>query len=351
MKVLVIGPSPEKSKGGMATVIKDIRDDKQLNKQFDIEIYESYIDGNKFERAVYMIIAFLNFKKIYSLYDLFHIHVASYGSAFRKAKYISFLKKRGKKVILHIHGAAFMDFYNNLSDSKKDYIVDILNSCDLVIALSDEWKNKFKKHFKLRNCISLPNGISTADFRCAVTEKGEHTNAFLLLGRIGKRKGAYDLVNAVEMLAPKYPDVKLYIAGDGEIEKINDKIIKKKLQRNIKVVGWVDFAGKIELLKKVATVVLPSYNEGLPMSILEGMAAGKAIISSSVGALPEVVKEENGIIIEPGNVNALVSAMEICMTNPMLISDMSLANLQKIEESFSVQKMHKILAECYIQAG
>lgn len=62
-----------------------------------------------------------------------------------------------------------------------------------------------------------------------------------------------------------------------------------------------------ELLRKSSVLVLPSYNEGLPMAILEGMACGKAIISTTVGAIPEVVKKENGILVQPGDVTALAN--------------------------------------------
>ena len=84
---------------------------------------------------------------------------------------------------------------------------------------------------------------------------------------------------------------------------------EKKLENNIIIVGWADFDKKLELLKKSSVLVLPSYNEGLPMAILEGMACGKAIISTTVGAIPEVVKEENGILIEPGDIKKLSEAL------------------------------------------
>ena len=61
MKVLIVGPSPTRSKGGMATVIEEIEKDKILNSQFEIDIFESYIDGNKFKVLLYSIFAFLKF--------------------------------------------------------------------------------------------------------------------------------------------------------------------------------------------------------------------------------------------------------------------------------------------------
>jgi glycosyltransferase involved in cell wall biosynthesis len=346
-KILVIGPSPERSKGGMATVIQGIRDDYSLKEKFDIDIFDSYIDGNKINRALYTINAFHKFKTKYMAYDLFHIHVASYGSTFRKVKYVRFIKKHHKKVILHIHGAAYMDFYNKLNDEKKRYVVDTLKSCDLVIALSNEWKERFEKNLGLENCVSLPNGIDTNEFERAIIEDGAFINSFLLLGRLGKRKGAYDLVDAVDLLVKDFPSIKLYMAGDGEIDQVKEIVKKKKLEKNIEIVGWVDFQGKIKLMKKVATIVLPSYNEGLPMTILEGMAAGKAIISSTVGAIPEVVKDDNGILIAPGDIESLSNAMKKMMNTPGLPGTMGRSNIKKINENFSMKKMHSDFAQFY----
>lgn len=348
-KILVVGPSPDRSKGGMATVIQGIRDDANLKKDYDIDVFDSYIDGSKVKRALYTAAALQKFKLIYKPYDLFHIHVASYGSTFRKAKYIHFLKKHGKKVILHIHGAAYMDFYGKLSDDRKKYVVDTLKSCDLVIALSDEWKDRFENTFGLTNCVAVPNGIDTEAFQSAITQGDAGRNSFLLLGRLGKRKGAYDLVEAVDMIAADYPDMTLYMAGDGEVDQIRELVKKKNLEQNIKVVGWVDFEGKISLMKKCDVIVLPSYNEGLPMTILEGMAAGKVIISSTVGAIPEVVREDNGILIEAGDCPALAAAMRRVMDAPELIDAMQESNIAKIDECFSMKKMHNDLNKLYKQ--
>lgn len=96
-RILVVGPSPTRSKGGMATVIEEIEKDKKLNEQFDIDVYESYIDGNKFVRLFYSIYAFVKFYFTKRNYDVYHIHAASYGSTFRKGWYVHAAKKWEKK--------------------------------------------------------------------------------------------------------------------------------------------------------------------------------------------------------------------------------------------------------------
>ena len=350
-KILIVGPSSTKSKGGMSTVIGEILEDNELKNKYDISAYESYIDGTKFRVLLYSIWAIFKFivtgqaKK----YDVYHIHAASYGSTFRKRIYLKIIKKYKKKVILHIHGAEYMVFFDKLSKKKKRQVIDTLQVADMVIALSNEWKNKFDNKFGLTNCYVLENGINTEKLAPAIVDTKKNQTSFVTLGRLGKRKGTYDLVDAIEIARKKVPNIRCYLAGDGEIDKFCNIIVERGLQNNIEVVGWADFTKKLELLSKVSTVVVPSYNEGLPMSILEGMATGKAIISTTVGAIPEVVKEENGILIQPGDVQALADALVKCSTNLKMLEDMSQKNINKIYEQFSMKSMHLKLMSYYKQ--
>lgn len=341
-RVLIIGPSISRSKGGMATVIEGIMTDSKLNSKHSIDVHESYSDGNIIYRLIFSIIAYIRFIFIYHKYNLFHIHMASYGSTFRKGYYIRFLNKRNKKIILHIHGAEYLMFYNNLSENKKRKVEKIWLNSDVVISLSDKWKAQFENIFRHKNIIAINNGIDTEQYEAGECSVEEVRNKFLFLGRIGRRKGAYDIVSAVENLSKIYPDILVYMAGDGEINQIKSLIKKKNLDNNIKVMGWINFGNKIELLKKVSTVLLPSYNEGLPMAILEGMASGKAIISTNVGGIPELVENNiNGLIINPGDIGALCKSISKIMDDEEFVKRCSINNIKKIESQFSRKKMHE----------
>ena len=347
-KVLIIGPSPIKSKGGMATVIEEIQSDSKLNEQFHIDIYESYIDGNKLKILLFSAISFIRFYFTKRNYDIYHIHAASYGSTFRKGLYVKTAKRWGKKVILHIHGAEYMKFFEGLSDKKKHKIIGILKACDTVIALSQDWKKKFDSTFGLNNCEVLENGINVDRLKPAISDPSNHPHSFVMLGRLGERKGTYDLIEAIENVSKKIPDIKCYLAGDGDIDKCSSIIKEKHLDNNISIEGWADFDKKIKLLKKSSVLVLPSYNEGLPMAILEGMACGKAIISTTVGAIPEVVKEENGILVDPGDVKKLTDALLCFCSDEMLSRNTGTRNIKLINEKFSMAVMHKKLSKIYI---
>ena len=348
IKVLIIGPSPTKSKGGMATVIEEIQSDSKLSEQFDIGIYESYIDGNKLKVILFSVISFIRFFFTKRNYDIYHIHAASYGSTFRKGLYAKTAKRWGKKFILHIHGAEYMKFFEGLSDRRKQKVIEILKKADMVIALSQDWKKKFDLIFSLKNCVVLENGINVERLKLAVSDPSEHPHSFVMLGRLGERKGTYDLIEAIENVAKKVPDIKCYLAGDGDIDKCSSIIKEKHLENNISIEGWVDFDKKLKLLKQSSVLVLPSYNEGLPMAILEGMACGKAIISTTVGAIPEVVKEENGILIEPGDIKKLTDALLCFGSDETLTRNMGIRNINLINEKFSMAVMHKKLSKIYM---
>lgn len=346
-RILVIGPSAHDSKGGMATVIEEIQEDRKLNKTFKLDVYPSYRDGNKILVLFYSFFAYCFFYFTKRNYDIYHIHMASRGSTFRKGYYVKAAKRWGKKVILHIHGAQYMEFYHALPIKKRKKVIELLKSADCVIALSKEWKKKFDDEFRLTNCLVIENGINMNRLKSAQNSTSYHNHTFLALGRLGKRKGSYDLVQAAEIVSKEVKDLKVLMAGDGETQEIQRLIEKKNLQNYVKVLGWADFQTKLNLLKECATVVLPSYNEGLPMAILEGMAAGKAVISTYVGAIPEVIKEENGFLIEAGDINALAEAMIRCSTDGQKLEEISRNNVKKIQDQFSMEIMHKKLEKIY----
>lgn len=349
MKILEIGPSETGACGGMSAVIRGIRESRLLNEEFVIDSFPSYIDGKLPVRLLYSAYGYLRFLRRCKQYDLFHIHTAEKGSTFRKNLYLRKIKKEGKKAVVHIHGAEYLTFYDSLSGRRKKVVDGFFREADLVLVLSEHWKNELEARFPIDTCRVLNNGVDTALFRTAVSDVAGCRNSFLMLGRLGERKGVYDLIDAVELAVRKNPELKVCIAGDGEVEKVRALVAEKGLERHIHVPGWIGEADKLEYLKHAAALILPSYNEGLPVAILEGMAAGKAIISTTVGAIPEVVAPENGILTEPGDIDSLAEGLLCLSGDEGMLESMSRNNTEKAEDLFSVRRMHGQLAEYYRQ--
>ena len=109
------------------------------------------------------------------------------------------------------------------------------------------------------------------------------------------------------------------------------------LNHRIAYVGWIDGESKMEFLKNTMINVLPSYNEGLPMTILETMAYGIPNVSTKVAAIPEAVNEENGVLIEAGDVNALADSILTLMSNKELRKEKSMKAYNDALEEFSLE--------------
>lgn len=348
-RILEVGPSEKGSRGGMAGVIREIRESRQLGREFSIDSFPSYIDGSLPLRLAYSCWGFLRFLPRRKKYDLIHLHTAERGSTFRKALYLWAAKQAGKKVIVHIHGAEYLPFYDGLGSRGKELVRRFLGQADLVLALSEGWRAELKDRFPKAACETLYNGVDLSRFGEATGDPAKYRRSFLMLGRLGERKGVYDLIEAMALAVKQDPELTLCLAGDGQVEEVRALVAQKGLENNIEVLGWIGGEEKLRRLAKATTVVLPSYYEGLPLFILEGMAAGKAVLSTTVGAIPEAVTGENGILVEPGDIPALAEAILRLSGDPELLERMSKSSRERAERLFSLEGMHSRLAEYYRQ--
>ena len=207
-----------------------------------------------------------------------------------------------------MHACDFIPYYE--ASRKKEWIRSIINTSDYFFVLSKSWKEYFisigidpKKIFVMNNIIAPPIKVST--------KKESGVINFLFLGEIGKRKGIYDLLQVIsdnqELFRNK---IKLRIGGNLEEEIIKAFIQNNQISDIAVFEGWVTGDKKIEYLNWADIYILPSYNEGLPIAILEAMSYSHPIISTPVGGIPEVVKDhQNGILVEPGNLEQIKEAL------------------------------------------
>lgn len=131
--------------------------------------------------------------------------------------------------------------------------------------------------------------------------------------------------------------MKFYLCGDGDIEGINNEIDKLNISKWIAHVGWIDSNEKQEIYKNIAINVLPSYNEGLPMSILETMAYGIPSITTNIASIPEVVVDGvNGFLINPGDIDALSDKLKILLNDSVLCNGMGEQAYNLITENFGL---------------
>lgn len=310
--VVFIGPDNRDHRGGIGAVLdvysKHIRPFRLIptfvTKPFPIQ-FVTYVSA-----VLKLIWLCLTDRSV----KVLHIHHASKGSFLRKSIMVLIGKLFRKKIILHIHGAKFHLFYQN-SKLLKPYIKYILESADVVICLSESWRQFFSSNFKLKQLEIINNVIEEA----AQQPRNGHSPRvnLLFLGQIGNRKGVFDLL---EVLASNKNDFKnrvhVTIGGIGEVERLQKTIKEKEFNGDVTFAGWVKGTKKAELLNDCDVYILPSYNEGLPISVLEAMSYGKPVISTNVGGIPEIVKPGyNGWLFQPGDHEALTTIIKEVLDN------------------------------------
>ncbi len=254
---------------------------------------------------------------------ILHLHTAADGSFWRKSMLVNLGHRMGKKVILHVHASRFKDFYNESSTKKKQRILNTLNSVDVLIVLSQSWKEWFASLGIPQDKIVILHNITSYPVKIESAKVDDGKTHFLFMGEIGQRKGVFDILRALNNHRDEVEGrVELRIGGNRHEEELKKAITDGKLQNIVKFEGWVGGEKKLQLLNWADVFILPSFNEGLPISILEAMSYGHPVISTPVGGIPEVVETgKNGILVTPGKDEEIFEAINYYVAHRDKISE------------------------------
>ncbi len=320
-RVLVITPLGEGGQGGIDRLMDELRHSLAQNSPSNIEVKFATTRGQGSILAsaflVLKLLLRLSLKLLGKGPDVLHINLSSHGSTLRKlviARMARFLKI---PYIIHLHGSGFREYWNGASSFLSNKIRSMFLHASEVLVLGTVWQDFIVSHVpeaKPRVRI-LPNAVPQA--RDSVN-RASHPVKILFLGHVGQRKGVPDLVKALGFL-PKNNNWQAIIAGNGDVDKTRNEIAKLGLEDFVTLPGWVGTQDVAKLLNETDILVLPSYEENLPMSVIEGMAYGLAVITTPVGAVEDIMTSEvNGLLVRVGDVMALSQALLRLINDPNL---------------------------------
>ena len=319
--ILTVGPGYKKPKGGISAV-----ENSYSHFYYPFNHIVTVDGGNTITKFYFFIKAFFVF--FITLFQpqikIIHFHVASNASFKRKAIFILLAKVFNKKIIFHSHGGGFKDY----TKRNPRIVRYVIGNCDVVVALSETWKLYFESVLNVKRVVIIPNPVDTPSENHST--RSENLVVFLFLGAINDNKGVFDLLEVVneykEYLNGK---AKFLLGGNGEIDRLNQMIHNYQIENIVEFRGWVQGEDKIEILNNSHVFVLPSYIEGVPISILEAETYHLPIITTNVGGIPSIVKEGvNGYLLRPGDKQALSKAILEMVSNRELREKMSSASYQ-----------------------
>lgn len=340
-KVLVVATS-RKTRGGITSAVKAHETGEQW-KRFHCHWVQTHRDGPAWRKILYFVSGMLDFLIRIPFYDIVHIHTADYGTEKRKRVFARLTKLFGKKLIVHLHSSG--PEYSVGGQYKELYNYSFANA-DKVIALSRMWKDEIK------NAYNLPDRkIDILYNPCPIvnpSEPNEREKYILFAGTLTHRKGYDDLIKAFSQVASRFPEWRLKLAGNGEIEKGKQLATELGVNDKVDFLGWINGSKKDEAFRKASIYCLPSYSEGFPMGVLDAWAYHLPVVTTPVGGIPDVaIDGENLLLFNPGDTSELSAALSALMESSTLRTHLTTASEQLSGNQFNITSICSFLEKIY----
>lgn len=283
--------------------------------------------------------------------DLAHIHIAVSGSTLRKYFVSRVLLRQGKPFIFHNHGGHYDQFFYQLSPHLQRVVREMFRSAQGTIVITQQWVEIQRRITDLPQysvwCVYNPIELPPE----SPSDPTDSVLRLLFLGRLGEHKGSDRVLRAIALLPPNLRSrVRLYMAGDGAVEETRELARQLGIEHLTEIRGWITGDVKQRWLQETNAFILPSRSEGLPMSLLESMAWGKALIVSPVGGIPELVREGcEGFLVPSDAIESICAAVARLVESPTLRARMGQAARARVE-LLDVHQQRARLGEIYKQA-
>jgi glycosyltransferase involved in cell wall biosynthesis len=297
LNVLVATPSGTGGQGGIDRIMTSLRQELERQDRPDIKVrFLASRGAGHVGLSIFYVLGFCLWMLIYRItgrLDVVHINVSSYGSTYRKIIISLWARLLRTPYVLHLHGSEYRTFWVDDNGRKSRLIRSMFEHAGRVVVLGRVWRDFI---------------AGRAPGSAAHVGGGNQVH-ILFLGRIGERKGVPQLLEALAQTR-HLAGWRATIAGDGEVDAARAKAAELGLADRITFPGWVGPDEVALLIASADILVLPSFAENLPISVIEGMAAGLAVIATPVGAVEDIVThEKTGLLVPPGDVPALSAAL------------------------------------------
>lgn len=345
-KIVMLSTS---SPGGMLSVIEGYQRDGIFDR-WDVHLVSTHMQGSLISRLRRTVNAFLHvfMLVVKDRISLLHCHVSIYGSFWRKFLFTILAHVFRIPVILHLHGGETKEFYNALPVFAKRLVSQQLTAANVVLVLSKSWRLFVMEVAPKARVIELPNYVEVPIYTKRLNKETKIN--ILFLGLVDEMKGIYDLFTAFAAAVKNMPQLFLRIGGNGEVEKARVVAHELGLDAHVEFLGWVSGDAKRKLFLDSDIFVLPSYHEGLPVSILEAMSWSIPVITTTVGSIPEVIENNvNGFLIPPGNIDALQNLLEQLGRDPSIRDRVGLAGRLSVQKQFSKEVVLPMLESLYAE--
>jgi len=250
--------------------------------------------------------------------DVVHICLSLKGSAYRKAVIAMVARHCRVPYVVHLHGGGFEFFWLTAGARLRRAVDRMFSESARIVLLGRYWVGVFAGWLPhtVGKLVVLPNATPASMTRSEPSTNGCVRLAFL--GELGRRKGLPQLMEALGRLTGR-ADWTATLAGNGDVEEARASARRLGIAHRVEIPGWLDSEATAEVLRRSDVLVLPTFIENLPMTILEAFACGVPVVTTPVAAITEAVEHErNGLLVPVGHIEALADALRRLIDDPDL---------------------------------
>lgn len=343
-KVLMVGPDLSLH-GGIVSVVQGYLDGGLPEACDGFDYLGTGVGCSKLAKSFAFALALARYAMAMPSYDIVHLHISARGSYRRKSIMARMAHKAGKRVILHDHDGEFKKAFEESDDAYRRDVRETFGIADRVVVLSEEWRDYFAENVCDSGKIDVVhNGVKVTAKPCSPCSRHD----VLFLGRLDARKSPDVLLRASRDVLSCFPDTKIVFGGDGEVEKNKQLAAELDIADRCEFLGWVTGDEREALFERAAVYCLPSKNEGMPMSVLEAMARGIPTIATSVGGIPQVIRDGvNGYLMPVDDESKLSGLLCTLMGSEDLRLSIGRAGRSTISGRFNVKRNVDAIVQLY----
>jgi glycosyltransferase involved in cell wall biosynthesis len=278
-----------------------------------------------------------------------HLNLAERGSVYRKAVLLGATKLAGGRVLLHLHAAQIVQFHGSMGGTGKALLRWMFRSADHCVVLGDVWRRWVIDTFSVRpNQIGvIYNGVPATVAKPRAPGR-EGPFRLLFVGNLLERKGVKDLLRAFATPAMRSREIVLTMAGGGPVDTYRRMAADLGIADRVTFTGWVSQDDARTLMVGSDALILPAYDEGLPLVILEALASRTPVICTPVGSIPEVLEDrQTALFVSPGDEAGIASAVITLQDQPDLGVALSNAGATLYDRLFTMEAFARSVGSLY----
>lgn len=277
--------------------------------------------------------------------DVIHMTTSGSLAIIRDILLLKTARKYGIPTYYHIHFGKTEQMAESNSFLWKLFS-KAMKTADAVLAIDKKTYCAVKKYAPCANAIMVPNPINTAKLPRL---KDKLKKQVVFLGWVVPAKGVSELVEAWNTVGQEYPDYKLLVIGQSRSEYL-EKLKNKVKTENIIFTGEMPHEKAMETVAESEAFILPSYTEGFPNAVVEAMALKKPVVASTVGAIPEMLEDDCGILIKPKSSEEIIMALRKVLSDKELRERISANALSKVNSEYTIETVYKQYKEIWNSA-